>query len=717
MRKYRRTITVMNAVHSLRTYCTRSTLDEYLSMRHETDMRWTICIYNLLLTLERKQVFQYTSHRLGLFSSVEKIEGTMIFSKLVTLLLAGDYFASGFLSKPNSHLPSLKASRTNAAFASSSDTASNAQVSSDQLIDVDFKAFANGYKTVFDELPFAECKASSGKIPTDLKGSYFRCGPAMFSAGSITPPKTSIIQPRDGPPVPDGQNPKRMVQHPMDADGGMLGITFEGNGETVSARYRYVRTIAFTKERRKGQRLYRGMDSTRELGPNVGEGMGNDLHTPLFRHHLEPGLNKNRKNLSNNRAIYWGKRLLSMWEGAQPYKMDGLALSTEGRSQLGGVLKEPDPFGGKMVIDPIKNRALMYAVEQRIPNSEVTVYEFDQDFRLVEEGNGKVTQKLPGLPLLSDMAGTENYALFVQPPVSAGMQFLLNKEPGKVLTVEKSSATLHLVPRVGSKRQPKSSTIPFDGVVEAELQFCNAYEDGDKIIFDAIRSDGTKKGSSNKASQWPWASSREEYTQNASNKSLWRYQVDLKTGSVSKELLTDLQCFFGVVNPKQSTTKHESIYMALGGLGTGTAPPQGIGRFDCESKSMDSWMPEPYEFCGEPVFASKEDSVNENDGYILTVLFNGKTEQSELLVFKSTAISFGPIARIPLGIGIPHGLHGCFTTAEEARWPAEEIQRRAKLADKMESRGNLWNEVKSDFSGLGLRFDDMEEYFGDTFLS
>lgn len=44
-------------------------------------------------------------------------------------------------------------------------------------IKVDYQAYGNGYKTVFSELPFAECKASSGSIPTDLKGSYFRCGP------------------------------------------------------------------------------------------------------------------------------------------------------------------------------------------------------------------------------------------------------------------------------------------------------------------------------------------------------------------------------------------------------------------------------------------------------------------------------------------------------------------------------------------------------------
>ena len=639
----------------------------------------------------------------------------MIFTKLLSVILAFE-FAGAFVSKTRCLRSNLQTSPGEALFASFADIASEAGVESSSSIDVDFKAYSNGYKTVFNELPFAECKASSGKIPSDLKGTYFRCGPAMFSAGSIMPPKTSIIQPRDGPPVPDGQSPKRMVQHPFEADGGMLGVTFDGNGETVSARYRYVRTIAFTNERRKGQRLYKAMDSTRELGPTVGEGMGNDLHTPLFRHHLQPGLNKNRKNTSNTRAIYWGKRLLSMWEGGQPYKMDGLALSTEGRSQLGGVLNEPDPFGCKMVVDPVKDRAVMYGVNQGSKDSEVTVYEFDNKFRLVEDNEGKVTQSLPGVALVSDMAATENYALFVQPAISTGMQFLLVKEPGKVLSVEKSPATVHLVPRAGSGKAAKSFQIPFDGVIEAELQLINAYEDGDKVIFDAIRADGTKK-TGGSVGEWPWASSRDEYTQNAAKKSLWRYEVDLKSGSVTKEILSDAQCYFGVINQNQSTQKHNSVYMALGALGSDIAPPQGIGRFDPETKSMDSWMPQGYEFCGEPMFASKENADSEDDGYILTVLFNGKTEQSELLIFKSLSISSGPITRIPLGIGIPHGLHGCFTSAEEATWSGEEIERRAKLSDKMESRGNMWNEVKSDFSGLGLRFDDMEEYFGDSFLS
>mmetsp|Transcript_91059 Transcript_91059/g.262519 ORF Transcript_91059/g.262519 Transcript_91059/m.262519 type:complete len:638 (+) Transcript_91059:157-2070(+) len=600
-------------------------------------------------------------------------------------------------------------------FAATQDTSTDSSAS-DLSVDVDFKAYANGYKTVFAELPFAECTPTFGSIPNDLKGSYFRSGPAMFSAGSIAPPKTSIIQPREGPPVPDGQNPKRMVLHPFEGDGGLLGVTFPGDG-TATARYRYVRTIAFTNERRKGQRLYRGMDSTREMGPAIGEGMGNDLHTPLFRHHLQPGLNKNRKNTSNTRAIYWGKRLLTMWEGGQPYKMDGLALSTEGRSQLGGVLKELDPFGSKMVIDPIKNRAIMYGVVQDSKRSEITLYEFNDKFRALAEGDsGKVRQEVPGLAMISDMGVTENYAAFIQPPVSAGMQFLLVKEPGKIAKLEKGAATLHLIPRLESKKQPKSFKISFDGAVEAEVQIINAYEEGDTVVLDAIRSDGSHK-SGNQAAQWPWASSHDEYKQNAAKRSLWRYTADLKTGTVTKDLLSDQQCFFGNVSPSDNTQKHDNIFMAIGGMGTEIAPPQGIARFNVNSKTMDAWMPEAHEFCGEPMFAAKDGSSSPDDGYLLTVVFNGKTEQSDLLIFEAGDVSKGPVTRLPIGMGIPHGLYGCFTTGEEARWGFDEIQRRAKLSDKMESRGNLWNEVKSDFSGLGLRFDDMEEYFGDSFLS
>jgi all-trans-8'-apo-beta-carotenal 15,15'-oxygenase len=585
---------------------------------------------------------------------------------------------------------------------------------SSAFIEPDMDAFAAGFATVFQELSFKLCTPLSGTVPDDLKGTYFQNGPAMFSAGSIVPPKTSIVQPRH-PPVPDGQDPSRMVLHPLEGDGAVLGVTFSDDNQVV-ARYRYVRTIAFTAERKKGAKVYTGMESTRQMGPAAGAGLGNDFPLPLFRHHFQPGLNKYRKNTSNTRAIYWGKRLLTMSEGSQPYKLDGLALQSEGRSQLGGAIeREADPFGSKMAYDPKSERAVFYGVKPGTKNSEVTIYEFNSDFRLVEEG--RYTFDLPGFAFINDFCITENYSVFVLPSVAVKGGLLGSKDPGKMISIDEGrEAVVALVPRAGKSKKSLITSIPVDAFTDANLQFVNAFEDGNLVVFDAIRSDGTSL-TEGQPPAWPWCNSLTQYQSIASKKSLWRYTVDTQTGSVSKKALFDNHCLFGTVNPAFSTQQYKYAYVAVGAVGSQAAPPQGIAKVDVSSGESSIWMAAPHEFCGEPMYAERDgaDALSEDSGYILSVLFNGVKKESELIILAANDVLAGPICRFPLGIAVPHGLFGCFTRAQEARWSADSIERRAKLLDKMESRGNMWNEVKSDFSGLGLRFDDMEEYFGDFF--
>jgi len=562
----------------------------------------------------------------------------------------------------------------------------------------DMGAYSSGYSTVFNEQRCQLCEPSFGTIPNDIQGTYYRSGPSMFTAGSIIPPKTSIVQPKVQP-VPDGQDMDRMVPHPFDADGALLAITINSVGEVIS-RLRYVRTNAFNNERRKGLRMYKAMDSTRELGKS-------DLFSPTFKHHLEPGLNKKRKNTSNTRALYWGKKLITMWEGGLPYKLDDLALSTEGRSQLGGVLKESDPLGGSSVYDSRTNKMLFYCNRQDRTSSELLIHEFNAKFRLEKT----IETELPGFALLSGFAATERYYIFVQPPVTANtMQYLLSKEPGKTLQLEDGPSTLHLISRDSSKGTI-SVEIPYNGISDADLQFINAFEDDDgNIVFDAIRMDS--RTIDEKAPQYPWATSLQDFSSKTAKRDLVRYTVRKGSG-VSKEVLLDQQCYFGVINPAGSCQKHQYIYVAVGAMGKEVAPPQGIGKFDTRTGEMiHTWMPESYEFCGEPMFAPSTDEdagLEEDDGYILTVLYNGKMRESELIILSAKDLSLQ--TRIPLGISAAHGLHGCFSKGDDFK--ADEINRRAKLADKMESRGNMWNEVKSDFSGLGLRLDDWEDYFGD----
>ena len=333
----------------------------------------------------------------------------------------------------------------------------------------DMQAYSNGFKTAFTEISCALSSPTVGSLPHDLKGTYYKCGPAMFSAGSLPPPKNSLVKPKQ-PPVPDGRDSSRMVLHPFEGDGAVLAITFHGGNKMieqqnkmnfdnvsegnnndeniptvntvgkVTTRFRYVRTNAFTNERKKGKKLYTGMESTRSIPSSL---VGNDLAAPPFyRHHLLSGLNKMRKNTSNTRAVYFGKRLLTLWSGGLPYKLDALALSTDGRSQLGGVVKKEDSsLGAKAAIDAKKNRILFYGVDEDSGSSQLNLYEFNSKFQPIKDNDGVVQVKLPGLAMIYDFAVTENYAVFVQPILKVnGMQYMLSKEPGKSISLESESS-------------------------------------------------------------------------------------------------------------------------------------------------------------------------------------------------------------------------------------------------------------------------------------
>jgi all-trans-8'-apo-beta-carotenal 15,15'-oxygenase len=334
----------------------------------------------------------------------------------------------------------------------------------------DMQAYSNGFKTAFTEISYALSSPTVGSLPSDLVGTYYKCGPAMFSAGSLPPPKNSLVKPKQ-PPVPDGKDSSRMVLHPFEGDGAVLAITFHGdkvmmgqNDENINSnnsgqndsdeniprvdtmgkvttRFRYVRTNAFTNERKKGKKLYTGMESTRSVPPS--SLVGNDIASPPFyRHHLLSGLNKMRKNTSNTRAVYFGKRLLTLWSGGLPYKLDALALSTDGRSQLGGVIKKEDSsLGAKAAIDAKKNRILFFGVDEESGSSQLNIYEFNSKFQPIKDNEGVVQVKLPGLAMIYDFAVTENYAVFVQPILKVnGMQYMLSKEPGKSVSLESESS-------------------------------------------------------------------------------------------------------------------------------------------------------------------------------------------------------------------------------------------------------------------------------------
>ncbi|GMH71272.1 hypothetical protein TrST_g3317 [Triparma strigata] len=495
------------------------------------------------------------------------------------------------------------------------------------------------------------------------------------------------------PPLPPDPDP--------DSDPDPNDSTSTSSSPSVLVRVRLTRTAGFLNERKIGYKRYTALESTRQAPP---EKNLNDLPIPLVKHHFLPGLNKKRRNTSNSKAVYWGGKLLTLWEGGLPYKLDPLSLGTAGKSQLGAVLKATDSFGGSSRYDSTSDTQIFYSQTQSPSKSTLTVYAFDRSFKLTNGnptifgnsgfGGGCTVYELPGFTMVNDIGVTSNYYISTSPKLKIdGLKYNLFKDPGSSIEGVEGGGEIFLMGK--KSKDTVIVKVPNDDLGDlGNFWIVNSYESDDStIVIDGVRS--LKNGDT------------VTKVGNVSKKILHRYKI--KNGKVvsSDPLLpnTNTCCSFATVNEKFSGVQHTKIFCNVGEVG------QGIGVVDVASRTIEEWYPDADEFCGEPTFVPKkvpptsDSDDTETHGYLITIS-RGQTE-STLLVFDADDVRRGPISAVPLGVNLPHGLRGCWT---DDTWREEEIRRTAKLNDKLESKGQMFNEVKSDFSGLGLRLDDFDEY-------
>jgi carotenoid cleavage dioxygenase-like enzyme len=102
---------------------------------------------------------------------------------------------------------------------------------------------------------------------------------------------------------------------------------------------------------------------------------------------------------------------------------------------------EEKAMSSSAIIDSKRNRILFYGIDEEANGSTLDIFEFNSKFQPVKENGGAVQVKLPGLALVYDFGVTENFCVFVQPQLKVnGMQYMLNKEPGKSATLESQSS-------------------------------------------------------------------------------------------------------------------------------------------------------------------------------------------------------------------------------------------------------------------------------------
>jgi len=173
----------------------------------------------------------------------------------------------------------------------------------------------------------------------------------------------------------------------------------------------------------------------------------------------------------------------------------------------------------------------------------------------------------------------------------------------------------------------------------------NCYDRGDQVIMDVIRYDrafDTAPGG----------------VISGARPVLARWTVDPAAGRVTEEPLDDTAVEFPRIDPDVAGLPHRYGYCTRLGDRVEHPEPRGLVKYDLGRDGSYRYEPGEYRFPGEPVFVKAADGRGEDEGWILTVVYDVTLDRSDLVILDATSFAGPPVATVHLPVRVPFGLHG-----------------------------------------------------------
>jgi all-trans-8'-apo-beta-carotenal 15,15'-oxygenase len=448
-----------------------------------------------------------------------------------------------------------------------------------------------------------------GTIPKGLQGTLFRNGPGLLDIHGIP------------------------LRHPFDGDGMITKISFLPDGR-AHFRNRYVRTEGYIQEREAGKMLYRGVFGTQRPG-----GWLNNIFDLKL------------KNIANTNVIYWGDKLLALWEAAEPYHLDPKTLDTIGLDYLDGLLNPGDAFAAHPRVDAScaldgGSPCLVNFAVKRGLSSQITIFEFNPAGKLLR----RHAHAIPGFAFLHDFAITPNYCIFLQNPVTFNPlpYFFGLRGAGECVKFQDNRPSrLLLIPRT----PPYEGMKTFDVPAGFSFHHANAFEQGEQIYLDSICYAALTQID-------PDASYKEVDFSSLAPGQLWRFTINPKAGTVERQLRESRSCEFPSLHPDRVGQPYRYLFIGATDSATGNAPLQAILKLDLETGERQLCSFAPRGFVSEPIFVPKLGATGEDDGWVLALIYDASHHRSDVVILDGNDIGRGTLARLHLKQHIPYGLHG-----------------------------------------------------------
>lgn len=247
--------------------------------------------------------------------------------------------------------------------------------------------------------------------------------------------------------------------------------------------------------------------------------------------------------------------------------------------------------------------------------------------------------EVPWATLIHDFALTEHHVVFFDLPVV----FDFDLVPTGTLPYRWSDeyrARLGVMPRGGTNAEVRW----YDVDPCYLFHVVNAFEDGDRLVIDFVRY------------RELWRHGSDQF----GPAHLHRWTVDEGAGKVVDEALDDRPVEFPRIDDRLAGRPYRYGYTLRTGAFDETGP---LGATVLYKHDMATGAAETHDFGpgrvpGEGVFIPAPDGAGEDEGYVMTYVYDAGTDRSDFVILDAHDFSGSPVATVALPQRVPHGFHG-----------------------------------------------------------
>jgi carotenoid cleavage dioxygenase-like enzyme len=457
-----------------------------------------------------------------------------------------------------------------------------------------------------------DLEVTAGEIPADLDGVYIRN-------------------------TENPLHPSLKAYHPFDGDG-MIHIVGFRDG-TAFYRNRFIRTEGFLAENDAGGPLWAGLAEPPSAARRD-DGWG--------------ARGRMKDASSTDVVVHRGTALTSFYQCGDLYRVDPFSAETLGKETFNGGFPSDWGVSAHPKVEAVTGELLFFNYSKQAPYMHYGVVDEHDD--LVHY----VDVPLPGPRLPHDMAYTENFVILNDFPLFWDPE-LLKRDVHAARFYPDIPSRFAVVPRRGASTDIRW----FEAEPTYVLHFANAYEEGDEIVLDGFFQGDPAPADNGMGDKWQRAF--RFLALDRTQTRLHRWRLNVATGAVVEQRLSDAITEFPMINPGCAGRKYRYAYAATG------KPAwflfDGVVKHDLHTGAEERFGFVDGVYGSETAMAPRAGSATEDDGYLVTLTTDMNADASYCVVFDAARLADGPVCELKLPERISSGTHSAWAAgAELRRW-------------------------------------------------